>query len=395
MVPENQIPIVFEVNDKSQNELLKPILTSNTFPIQRESFYSMITTHTILQSGISSVFSEIYSSRGNEIYIYPSDGFAGKTYGESLVLMNNASLIGIIQEGETILNPPHTSIIQHDDKLVIVMQDDEPISKVEKPRVFEDETKNHSINDIINTTVNDILILGWNNVGNGILVELSKYITHETNITIVSDEIISTSDIGRELQNESVHLHFVEEAHFKKQTLDSLNIGSFDKIVILSSDHLSPEESDTITISAILQIKSLMEEGKTSKIISQILVEKNVSLLNDDPILEFIVSDSLLTGMVSQIAENSELYHALHDILDEEGSEIYAVDMESLSRNTTSGISILEAYSRIRDLGGSMIGYQSFIDDKGGKRIKTVINPPKDSNIHLNDSNKLLVVCEG
>lgn len=395
MITDHNIPIIFEVDSKYQSELIKPLLTQNTFPIERDSFFSKLITQTTLQSGMSNVFSELFSFRGNEIYTYPPKDFVGKSYGESILSMKNASLIGIIREGITTLNPDHTFTITEKDKLVVIMNDDDSIICEDSNSTLDVNLQGHTLSEKIDIFFSNILILGWNSLGKEILWEFSKYTERNTTITIVSDEIVSKSEIEKELNNDSLRLEWVNKPYFKRQCLESLDLGSFDKIVILSADSTSPEESDTITISTILQLKALLTESHLPKIISQILVERNVSLLDEDPSLEFIVSDSLVTGMISQIAENSDLFYALNDILDEEGCEIYAIGLSSMDNIIKDGISVSDAYSLIRDLGGSMIGYQSIVNENGKRKICSTLNPIKDAKINLNETNRILAICEG
>ena len=395
IMPDQNVPIIFEVNSNDHEELIQPLLSSNTFLLNRESFYSKTMTHTILQNGMSSVFSELFSFQGNELYTYPAQNYAGKSYGDVMLLLENASLIGVIREGNTTLNPDHKLLFNKEDQLVVVMNDDDPIQHTKRTQASHIDVSGYSLSTMIKFDVTNVLILGWNSLAAEILKELSEYVTTKIHITIIGENVPPISELELIFKNKFIHITVLRKQHYKNTNIRPLDFKAFEKIVILSLDDISPEESDTITISTIIQVRSLLQSNHSPQLISQLLIEKNAALIEEDVSLEFIVNDSLVSGMISQIAEDSKLYDALLDLLDEEDAEIYTIHISALLKKYSQGISIEQAYTLIGELGGSMIGYQSEGKGHANQKIHTVLNPKKTSEKLLFGDDKLIVVCDG
>lgn len=394
LLTNKSVPVIFEVKNKAQLEFLKPLISENSFPIDRASFYSKTITQTSLQSGLSNVFSELFSFRGNELYLISGNDYQGKIYGDILLRFKNASLIGVRRNNETVLNPDHSFTIIDSDQLIVVMDDDEPLDLLDQMEMTPIVT-NHHLSDLIQFSVKKIMILGWNSLGIEILSELGKYVKEKISIEITSQEEINYSEIENRI-NPLIDIHWNKKTHYQRVVLESLNLNEYDKIIILSSDRLSPEEADSVTISTLLHTREIIERENQTNLISQIRVEKNVTLLEDDDLFEFIVSDSLVSGLIAQIAENSQLFDAQMDLLDEAGAEIYALDLKMLENILPKEFSVLQAYTIARDLGGSMIGYQSVGEGEySTDKVTTIINPSKSSQNSLSIADKLLVVCDG
>lgn len=107
--------------------------------------------------------------------------------------------------------------------------------------------------------------------------------------------------------------------------LDDLNIASFDHVIFLCySDHLGEQEADSTTLMTLLHLRDIAKKvDKDFSITSEMLDVRNRALAEITEADDFIVSDNLISLMLSQVAENKSLNAILEDIFDPEGSEIY------------------------------------------------------------------------
>src|SRR4029078_422370 len=107
--------------------------------------------------------------------------------------------------------------------------------------------------------------------------------------------------------------------------LDDLNIASYDHVIVLSySDTLDVQNADARTLVTLLHLRSIADHtGHPFSIVSEMLDLRNRELAEVTQADDFIVSDKLVSLMLSQVSENKQLAAVFADLFDPEGSEIY------------------------------------------------------------------------
>ena len=109
---------------------------------------------------------------------------------------------------------------------------------------------------------------------------------------------------------------------------------------------------------------------------------------------DFIVSDELISLLMSQIAENKNLMRVFEDLFNAEGSEIYLKPMSDYIKTgqNVDFYSILESAKR---KGQTAIGYRiSALAHNNLEAYGVVINPLKSNSISFSASDKLIVLSE-
>jgi hypothetical protein len=109
---------------------------------------------------------------------------------------------------------------------------------------------------------------------------------------------------------------------------------------------------------------------------------------------DFIVSDHLISLMMSQLSENGDLYDVFTDLFDPEGSEIYlkpAADYVEIGQSVNF-YTVVEA-ARLR--GETAIGYRIVSeqhDADKGYGVRT--NPKKSVEVTFAATDKVIVLAE-
>ena len=171
----------------------------------------------------------------------------------------------------------------------------------------------------------------------------------------------------------------------------------YDHVVTLSySDSLGPQAADAKTLITLLHLRDIAAKtGRQPSIVSEMLDVRNRQLAEVTRADDFIVSEKLVSLLLSQISESRDLAAVFADLFDPEGSELYlkpAGDYVTLGRPVSFG-TVVEAARR---RGEVAIGYRSAAFSADAKASYGVrVNPPKADRVTFADGDRVIVLAEG
>jgi hypothetical protein len=234
--------------------------------------------------------------------------------------------------------------------------------------------------------------LGWNWRAPLILRELDNYVAKGSEIVVVADEGCLSSDlqvIANSQRNQTVTFQVGDTSD--RAVLDSLAISKFHHVIVLSySDKLDPEKADAKTLATLLHLRDISEKSKSDfSIVSEMLDERNRQLAQSMRIDDFIVSEQLVSLLLTQISENKELNVIFQDLFDADGSEIYMKPVQGYIKlgHEVDFNTVVESAKR---KGHIAIGYRLANADI---RQTAVINPDKAAKIQFNPGDVLVVIA--
>lgn len=389
--------IVAEIRNPKNMEAARLVGKNEAQIILAGDLISRITAQTCRQSGLSVVYTELLDFGGDEIYFHEEPSLVGKSFGEAIFAFEASTLIGLgFSDGRVALDPPLDTLIAHGDRLIAISEDDDTIrlSGLADYAIDEKAIRNGARQ---NGKPERTLILGWNRRAPIIIKELDHYVAGGSAVTVVADtdeanEAIQTK--CSQLANISVAIRSADTTD--RSTLESLDIPSYDHVIVLSySDDLDPQESDARTLVTLLHLRDMADRsGQDFAIVSEMLDVRNRELAEVTRADDFIVSDKLISLMMSQISENKDLTGVFQDLFDPEGSELY---LKSASDYVTPGkpinfYTVLEAARRRNEVA---IGYR--IRSESGDPAKSYgvhVNPKKSDTITLSDGDKIIVLAD-
>jgi hypothetical protein len=134
--------------------------------------------------------------------------------------------------------------------------------------------------------------------------------------TVLADECADLSHMR-------VNFHYGSTTN--RRVLDDLEVETYDHIITLSyMDVLEPQEADARTLITLLHLRDIGETIQCHfSIVSEMLDLQNRELAEITRADDFIVSDRLVSLMLSQLAENRELIAVLTELFDPDGVELY------------------------------------------------------------------------
>jgi len=389
--------IVAEIKDKKNLEVARMVGKDEVELILTDDVISRIMVQTSRQSGLSMVYQELMDFDGAEIYFNEETLLVGKTFAESLFAYEDSTVFGLqFADGSVKVNPPMDYVIQPGDKVIAITEDDDTLVVNKNPQYKIDE------HIIVNGQsekpgTEKTLLLGWNQRAPIIIRELDNYVAPGSYIKVVTtfDKYAAQVDeVAAELQN--IKLDFAQLDTTGKDVLDNLDVTSYNSVQVLCyKEDMEMQEADSSTLITLLHLRRICEEKDVDlKIVSEMLDIRNRDLAEVTKADDFIVSDKLISLMMSQVSENKKLMHVFEDLMDSEGSEIYLKPASNYIKpgETTTFYTLLESARRKGEIAiGYRIQAEAFDSEKA---YGVKVSPAKGDIITFSPEDKLIVVAE-
>ena len=396
--------IVTQIRDRKNLNVLKMVgANDHVQAILTGDLVARVVAQTSRQSGLSVVYTELMNFGGDEIYFKHEPALAGKTFGEALLLYEDSAVMGVREAdaaGKILLNPPMDLLIEKDDQIFALSADDDTIrisSAAGSGLIQINEALIRSSREPFHPKPEKCLILGWNRSGTTIVHELDNYVPKGSQVTVVADIYGIEKQInshGGKLKNQQ--LKVIEEETTNRELLDSLKIQDYDHVIVLAYSTLAPQEADAKTLVTLLHLRDIAEKDDTPfSIVSEMLDLRNRQLAEATQVDDFIVSEHLISLMMSQLSENSELFDVFTDIFDPEGAEIY---LKPVSDYVTVGeaVNFFTVVEAARRRGETAIGYRLVSEKKDASKSYGVhTNPKKSAQVVFTSADKVIVIAEG
>ena len=388
--------IVAEIKDNENRQVANLVGGKEVSYVFSSDLISRLTAQTCRQSGLSIIYSDLLQFEGDEIYFYSDHGLIGLTFKQCVYSFEDSCVMGVFtSDRKVLLNPDMNYTINKDDQIILIAEDDSKINRLLIPK--EILPVNFIPAPKKEKELETTLILGWNHKGKKIIEELDHYVVKGSSVSILGeiDEIKdSLALLSEELQN--ITLYFQHGNINDRNTLDELRIESFNHIIVLSyMDKGSIQISDAITLICLVHLRDISEKaGKDFSVVSEMLDVQNRELAEVAKADDFIVSDNLLSLLMTQIAENKDLEMVYENLFNDEGAEIYLNPVEEYLdvHQPTDFYQVIESASKI---GHTAIGYRKLSQkeyDNG--KFGIVLNPLKSKSIQFEQGDFLIVLAE-
>jgi voltage-gated potassium channel Kch len=332
---------------------------------------------------------------GAEIYFKEEPELVGKNYRHALARFESSTMIGMMTAGgEVLLNPPMDTVISVGDQVIVIAEDDDTIVLTNPP-----PSKAPTLivkSDRGEAAGERTLLIGWNEKGANIIREMDGYVGNGSEVVVLSEnpEIATlVAELQEGLQRQSAT--FMQGDTTERKTLMNAAPESFNHIIVLSDTGIDVQEADARTLITLLHLRNLAQEaGFDFSIVSEMLDIRNRALAEIARADDFIVSDKLISLLLSQISENKNLEKVFKDLFDPEGSEIYLKPIRDYVPigEELNFYSLLEAAAA---RGETAIGYRIVaLAHDADKAYGVVINPAKSGMIRFAAEDKIIVLAE-
>jgi len=387
--------IVALIRDPENVEVARIVGRDKAEIVLAGDLVARMAAQTCLQSGLSVVYQELLDYGGDEIYFHTEPGIIGKAFRNVIFMYETSSVIGIKPaDGDPILNPPMNTVLNEGDSIIAVSEDDDTVILSGRQDMEIDQEAIRS--DFVETrSPSRIIMLGWNWRAPIIIRELDNYLQPESYMRIIADEEkCGFQTEVFELRN--LRIEYTSARTTDRRTLEGLGLENYDHIMILCyTDCLDAQEADAATLMTLLHIRDITEKlGCEHTLVSEMKDIRNRNLAETTGADDFIVSDQMLSLLLTQISENRYLSGVFWDLFDPDGSEIY---LKPIQRYIRTGVpvnfyTVLESAAANDEVA---IGYRLFnLKDDADSFYGVVVNPDKQKMITFDENDTIIVLAE-
>jgi len=358
-----------------------------------------VTAQTSRQSGLSVVYTELLNFGGDEIYIKSEPTLEGKTFGESLSAYETSTLIGLqFADGRSQLNPPMEKKIGAEDKIIAISADDDTITPSGIDHPLADINAICEYGKPRPAVSEKCLILGWNRCAEIIIRQLDNYVAKGSRVTVIADGQLS-SEAGEKIKfccgtlpNQKVVFQVGDTTD--RNLLERVKAVDYDHVIVLSYAGLEAQAADAKTLVTLLHLRNIAERDETPfSMVSEMLDLRNRELAEAAHVDDFIISDHLISLMLSQLSENGDLNAVFQDLFDPEGSEIYLKPVSDYV-NTSQQLSFHTLVEAARRRGETAIGYRLLREASQPPSYGVHTNPKKSEPVVFVEGDKIIVLAE-
>lgn len=322
--------VVAEIQDSRKISLARRAYKGPMEVIVGDRAISRMMVQTFLHPGLSGVYNELLSTgEGNEIFIKSYQELGKKTVWEARRYFPRGIFCGVIRtvEGKMIpyLNPGADFLIEEGDAAVLICDTEANARPGTAATGGGKDEVDSPAGVVANQKALKLLILGWSSKARVLIEELLSYSMESLEVTIISTVPVDhrRARLREYLGDNSGDFCNQIEADFAiKAELRAVDPAGFDQILFLSSDRMeNGDDADARTLMGYLSLEEILEEVKSPpQILIELADENNRTLLGPRS-GEMIISPSILSHILAQVAMRRELRVVLEELFTVGGAE--------------------------------------------------------------------------
>jgi hypothetical protein len=330
MPKKDDICVVAEIFNPAYRDIITHSFADTIVTINTSDILAKLLVQTSRSVGLSTVYNEILSFDGCEMYFHHAD-WKGARFGELAFHFMDGVPMGVRQaDGILLLNPSNHYIMQTDDHILILADDD---STVKYQSIACAHGMYFQLPDRkLNKSIERELIIGWNHKARIILQEFADYVTIGSQINILLAD--PTDEEREEIQalNDTIRGVDIQLLQFNSLNRDHLleiQPFSYNNIIILASvsDGHDAQQIDSENIVTLLLLRSIFneypEDSAATKLITEVLDSQNLPLVARAGVKDVIISSRLVSMIMAQVSQSKDMKRVYDDLFSEDGSEIY------------------------------------------------------------------------
>lgn len=418
----NDTPVIAEIADPDTREIADTLEPERVVIVDADEMLAKIIVQTSRTEGLSTVYNEVLSFRGAELYMTEQDGAVGKPFGRVGLHFVDGVPFGLrTADGEIVLNPPADRVVVDGDEIIVLAEDDSTIEWSARP-VCEPEPHG-APKGLMGRSVERELMIGWTRKSRTIIEEYADYLEAGSTIDVVTrnpDEDFDAliSQLNRDVDSIDVRVHDIDPR--SAIGLASLSLEDYDNVLLLSQAGPgceSSEQTDSETLTILLRLRQQLigaqpgvadgtltanitdEPGSRSplgRLVTEVLSPENEGLIVQAGVKDVVISNQLVSSVISQLSEEPEMMTVYESMFSEEGAEIYLKPAELYFDSLPTSMRFADVMSQASARSEQALGYRRIrpstesVDGNFG----VTLNPPKDAVVALQPGDTIVVLAE-
>jgi len=391
-----RLHIVAELQSETTEAVARMVVGPEAALIVSPPLISRLLVQTGRQSGLSIVYTELLDFGGVEMYIQAQPELVGHSFRDAIFAYDTSTLLGVVAaDGELLLPPPFDRRFQPGDQVIAISEDDDTIILDGRPFQLHPAhvtpAQRHPVRHRERT-----LVLGASERIGLVLHELDAYVAPGSETYVVGEgrTLGELDEVVRELRQMTVDRRTGDVTN--RVLLDDLQVASFDHILVLSeTDGRTQEMADARTMITLLHLRDILQlANKKVPITSEILQIENRDLAAVAEADDFIVSNTLVSLLISQVSENRHLVRVFGDLFTAGGYEIY---LKPASEYVPFGVDIpfQAVVESALQRGEVALGIRRADTARdAGASFGVTVNPAKSALMQLAPGDKVIVLAD-
>lgn len=327
---------VVEIVDAGKKPVIERLGRGGVEVVAMRDVLARLMVQTARQTGLASVYSDILSYDGSELYFKNFPELAGKAFGSVQTILHDAVVVGLRSVGsggtaKILLNPPADHRIGGEDEILVLAEDDDTFSvQPNAPRAVvvpevprAGQTKR---------SPERLLICGFRSDLSQLVAEFDNYASPGSVVQIMAGERAAQLEAATAAERKNLKVELVPGDATDPMALQRACQAHFDAVLIVADDTGTAQESDARTVITLLLLRDLVKDrpaAKQPRLISEILDPRTKDLVSGDASTDFVVSTEITSMLLAQVSERRELNAVFSDLFDPEGNEVYLKGVEA------------------------------------------------------------------
>ena len=381
--------LVAELLDERTEPVARMVAGDDAALVLTGPLVSRLLVQTGRQPGLSDVYGELLDFAGSEIYLTSEPRLVGERFRDAAHRYGTSTLLGVVTADGTLHLPPDLDRpFERGDRVVAISADDDTVVLDGTRAVDEDAITVARPPHVPGPE--RTLVLGSSPRLPLILAELDGFAAPGSHIVVVGEDDPDT--LRRLAPQLSADLEVHRADVTDRGVLDSLDVPGFDHAIVLSeTTGRTQDMADARTIVTLLHLRDITKDAPIP-VISEILDARNRDLASSGDRDDFIVSNKLVSLVMSQVAENRHLVAVLDELMSASGHELYVRPVTDYVRpgEVTFGTLAEAALRR----GEVAVGYRSVGRNGQPPDVAAVVNPAKSARLTFTDADKVVVLAQ-
>jgi Trk K+ transport system NAD-binding subunit len=364
--------------------------------IDKRETIAKLVVHSARQSGASMAVTELLDFKGDEIYFREDPSLVGRRFAEVLLAYEECSPIGLVGVDEVVeLNPDPERRFAAGERVIAIAADDAHLAAA-SPGQGRVEPEAIAPAGPTRRDPREVLVLGWNDGAETVIREFDHFLVPGSSLLLLADAPRAAECLDHAKSAVSnASLEFRQGSPADRETLEAVELERFDHVVVLSDQGLDAQRADARTLVTLLHLRDLADRrGAKFTVVSEMIDERNRRLAEVTRVDDVIVSDKIISLMLTQISETPELAQVFGELLSAGGAELYlrpATDYVVAGRETDYA-TVVEAAAR---RGESAIGLRLAAGAEDPAHDFGVrINPAKSERVTFGEGDRVIVLAE-
>lgn len=387
----DRLPIVAELEDPDTAETLVDACGGTVYPVPGPQAVARYAAFALREPGLNQVVGELLDFRGADIYLRDVGDLVGLRFGETTFRFPTAVPIGrLTPSGSVELNPDPDTVLLGEDRLILIAEDagshepaGAPLSN--QPLIVAESHRSLDIEE----RIEHMVIIGWNRVGALLLRELDRQLADGSTVEIVYDRQLFEAD--------EIDIAGLRHLDVRLTPTRSLTWGlpeanrssSLTSIVMLGYRRgMAIEEADSRTLLNLMLLRRQVDElaNDPPRIVVEVLDADKVSLPRGKSVDDYVISDAIVSRMLTQAAEQPERRPILLSLYASDGPSIHLVEPAALGLDGDTGFDEIAAAAYSARL--LAIGWRH-ATERGGE---LVLNPQASRRVELRSDDRIVVI---